>query len=225
MNKYVQSLWIGQDLTIIEQQCIQSYIDNGMDFHLYIYDKNIKHIPDTTIIKNANEILSESEIFEYSDGGVSAFSNVFRYKLLYDKGGIWVDMDMICLRHFKFKEDYVFSSEMNRYNKQHVNVGFIKVPEKSKLMLLCYKNSLVVKKLKPKWGELGPKLFKKFVEKLRLTKYIKPYTHFCPISYYEIDNILNLKKNKHLLKHSYCVHLWNGYFYRNNIDKNSLNIL
>ena len=39
------------------------------------------------------------------------FSDIFRYKMLYENGGYWVDLDMICLKKLNFKEPFVFSSE------------------------------------------------------------------------------------------------------------------
>lgn len=44
-------------------------------------------------------------------GSYSAFSNQFRYTLLYDKGGWWVDTDVVCLRRFDFDDDFVFATE------------------------------------------------------------------------------------------------------------------
>lgn len=217
----VQSLWIGDKLSIMEILCLKSFIKNNIIVHLYIYD-NISNIPNNVIIKDANEILPKDDIFEYKGGGVSAFSNVFRYKLLYEKGGIWVDMDMFCIKPFNISANYAFSSEIYKDNSIHVNVGFIKAPKNSKLMLLCYKNSLIVKNNNPKWGDLGPKLFKKFVTKCNLTKYILSPHYFCPIGYKDIDKIINLDNNLNLINNSYCIHLWNGIWFKNNIDKNKL---
>ena len=41
-------------------------------------------------------------MFSYTDGfargSFSAFSNLFRFKMLFEKGGIWSDPDVLCLR-------------------------------------------------------------------------------------------------------------------------------
>ena len=114
-NRVVQSMWIGDKLSTMEQLAIKSFLDNGHKFHLYTYGE-VKGIPKGTIVKDGNEILPESEIFYYTadpvhKGSVSSFSNWFRYKLLFDKGGWWVDTDNICLKPFNFSSEYVFSSE------------------------------------------------------------------------------------------------------------------
>ena len=109
-NKVVKSLWLGSALTNLERMCINSFIKNGHEFHLYTYN-NILGVPLGAVIKDANEIIDAKEIFCYRDpqhnGSFSAFSNWFRYKMLYELGGYWVDMDMTCLKPFDFEEEHL----------------------------------------------------------------------------------------------------------------------
>ena len=104
----IQSLWIGADLSNVEKLCVQSFLDHGHEFHLYTYG-NIGGIPQGAIIKDANEILPQSEIFQNRRGGVAAFSDWFRYALLHKRGGFWVDMDVVCVKPFSFDSDIVFA--------------------------------------------------------------------------------------------------------------------
>jgi len=100
----IQSLWIGESLTTIEQLCINSFLYHGHEFHLYTYD-NILNVPSGTTVKDANEILDNSKVFTYCNGRVSGFADWFRLEMLNKKGGFWVDMDVICLKPFKFNND------------------------------------------------------------------------------------------------------------------------
>ena len=90
MNRVIQSLWIGKELSKMEQLCIKSFLKNGHEFHLYTYD-TINNVPEGTVIKNGSDILPKNMIFTYSSGpgkgSVAAFANFFRYKLLLDRGG------------------------------------------------------------------------------------------------------------------------------------------
>ena len=88
MSNIIQSLWIGDELSNMEQLSAKSFIDHGHTYHLYTYG-DVKNIPEGVIVKDGNEILLESEIFRYKNGSVSAFSNLFRFALLYKKGGCW----------------------------------------------------------------------------------------------------------------------------------------
>ena len=78
----VSSLWIGKNLPQISIICIQSFLKNGYKFNLYTYE-TIENVPENVVIKNANDILPQSDIFSYSNGSVSAFSNLFRFNMIY----------------------------------------------------------------------------------------------------------------------------------------------
>jgi hypothetical protein len=107
-NKIIQGLWIGGKLSIMEQLSISSFIKNGHEYHLYVYDE-VKNIPAVTVIKDGNEILPSSRIFTYQSGWVkgsyAGFADSFRFHLLKNKGGWWVDTDIICLKPFNFASE------------------------------------------------------------------------------------------------------------------------
>ena len=89
---------------------MKSFLHNNHNYHLYTYG-DIGNIPEGVLVKDANKILPEKDIFRYQNGSVSAFSNVFRYKMLFEKGGYWVDTDLVCLKPFDFKEDFSISNK------------------------------------------------------------------------------------------------------------------
>ena len=165
-NKVVKSLWIGGPLTNLERMCINSFIKNGHEFHLYVYD-NVEGIPLGTVVKDGNEIINEREIFTYRDpqhnGSFSAFSNWFRYKLLLEKGGWWSDMDMICLKPLNFPNEHTFSSEFTGEGDKHITSGLIKAPIGSKVMKYCWDKTQEIGK-EVRWGQIGPRLVKEAVE-------------------------------------------------------------
>ena len=85
----------------MEQMSIQSFIHHGHEYHLYVYDE-VEGIPAGTKIKDANRVLPDSDIFSKTatkTAGYVTFSNLFRYQLLKDIGGWWVDLDVVCLQH------------------------------------------------------------------------------------------------------------------------------
>lgn len=233
MSQVIQSLWIGDSLSKMEQLCAKSFVDNGHEYHLYTYG-DVKNIPNGVIVKNGNDILPESEIFRYKNGSVSAFSNLFRFALLYKKGGYWADADLICTKHFVFDEPFVFTSEPVR-GKTHINAGLIKIPKNSKEGLDAFQKQIENKKKilsgEMQWGG-GPTTIKYLVEKYKLQKYVLPWNGICTCDYnmfytliktnikkqyfcsYVIDNIKDIPENM------IGIHLWNEMWRRNKIDKN-----
>ena len=140
----IQSLWIGGKLSVMEQLCISSFISNGHTFHLYTYGE-IKNVPKGTILKDAAEIISPDKIFKYQDRDTYAgFADVFRYKLLLEKGSYWVDTDVVCLKPFTNRSDYVFAKTKRRKLFGNLNQIFrvqsclIKAPPGSDIMKYCY---------------------------------------------------------------------------------------
>ena len=219
----VQSLWIGNKLSNLEILTINSYIKNNIDFELYTYD-NIINLPKDVIIKDGNKILPKSDIFCYQvgkgKGSFSAFSNIFRYKLLYENGGIWVDMDLVCLKKFSINNEYVFASELDLQKKSSVASCFIKSPKKSDIFNWAYKKSITHDKNTLKWSVIGPTLLSKAINKFNLNKFIKNYKAFCPLGFKDWNQLIEPNKNINL-DNSFCIHLWNEKWRRGGIDKNN----
>ena len=51
-NRTVQGLWIGSELSAMERMSINSFLMNGHEYHLYVYDE-VKQVPDGAVIKTA----------------------------------------------------------------------------------------------------------------------------------------------------------------------------
>ena len=141
----INSLWVGTALSELEELTIQSFISNGHVFRLWCYAE-IKNLPAQVIVGNANDILPQSQVFKYPDnstidwgaGSYAGFSDVFRYKLLYERGGWWVDMDVTCLKPFNITEPYFFRNHW----KYPVVGNVLKCPAKTDLMKWCYETSI-----------------------------------------------------------------------------------
>jgi mannosyltransferase OCH1-like enzyme len=206
-NKIVQGLWIGNELSIMEQLCVSSFLRNGHEFHLYVYDE-LLNIPTGTVVKDGNEILPAERIFKYRDyPSYAGFANFFRYKLLLERGGWWADMDLVCLRPFDFGGEYVFSSEISR-DEEVVNCGAIKVPAGSALMEYAWG---VCQSKKPEelvWGETGPRLLGESVRRYSLQQFTKPHHVFCPIGYSDWQTLITPAASS-ISDETYAIHLWN----------------
>ncbi len=123
MRHIIQGLWIGDCLSEIERLCIKSFLYHGHEFHLYCYD-DIENIPVGATVHNADDILPKSQIYRSKNGGLSSFSDYFRWLLLKKKGGMWVDMDVICLKKFDFPDEIIFGLQ-----SQHtVAIGVLGFP-------------------------------------------------------------------------------------------------
>jgi hypothetical protein len=213
----VQSLWIGNKLSPMEQISIASFLKHGHEYHLYTYNP-IEGLPDGVILKDANDIIPLS-LYDYNEfSSLAAFSDFFRHKLLLEKGGWWVDTDIFCLRNFDFKEDYVFSSEVINTGGTSVTSGYIKAPANSPIMKFMWDECQKTNPKNIKWGDVGPALVKCGVDKFSLQKFVKNPEVFCPINPWEIKKFIE-PSGIDIPKVSYAIHLWNEMWSKMNVDK------
>ncbi|HEY3038385.1 MAG TPA: glycosyltransferase [Pyrinomonadaceae bacterium] len=209
LNKTIQGLWIGSELSVMEQLSIASFLRNGHAYHLYVYD-DVKRIPTGTVVMDANEILPSSRIFQYSRSpSYAGFANFFRYKLLLERGGWWADSDIICLKPFDFPDEYVFSSEINSWGIEVVNCGVIKAPAGSSVMAFAWEVCQTKNPSRLVWGETGPRLMASAVKRFSLKRYKKTHQAFCPIDYEDWRSVLQPGFELLFDERTYAVHLWN----------------
>ncbi|HEY8186893.1 MAG TPA: glycosyltransferase [Pyrinomonadaceae bacterium] len=221
LNKVIQGLWVGPELSVMEQLSITSFLLNGHDYHLYVYG-DVKNVPSGVVVMDANEILPSSCIFQYKRSpSYAGFANFFRYKLLFERGGWWADTDTICLKPFDFPDEYVFSSEIDYRGYEVVNCGVIKVPAGSCVMAYAWEVCKTKDPARLVWGETGPKLMAKGVKKFALERYTKTHQAFCPVDYEEWQKVLQPGSELLFDDRTYAIHLWNEMWRAAGQDKNS----
>ena len=222
LGHVVQALWIGSRLSRMEQLAIRSFLACGHEYHLYSYGA-VENVPPGVVSRDANEIIPSSRIFKYRDhDSYAGFSNYFRYTLLLERGGWWVDTDLVCLRPFDFEDDYVFSSQLappNDGGGEHVNVGAIKAPAGSSVLQYALQRCLEKDPGAISWGETGPALFADAVRQCGLTARVRSAVVFCPISWFEWTDIINPDRTIGFDERTHAVHLWNEMWRRGGFDK------
>ncbi len=196
------------------------------------------------VIKNGKDVLSEGDIFTYQNGSFSAFSNLFRFMMLYKYGGYWVDMDLVNIKPLLLNSEYVLVTEPSPdyiETKAVPTSCLIKMPRGSPAareaceIILSKKRDVINGNLK--WG-LGPITLKTIMEKYKLQSYLKPPIMVCschpndslsliiPENVTKLNN-LGIIKNQNIVQsidsipdEMFGIHLWNQVFRDHNIDKN-----
>lgn len=220
MQDIIQGLWIGDNISRLELLSLRSFVANGHPFHLYLYAP-LPEIPAGVTVFDANEIIPYDEIQKTHGGSYAMFADKFRYKLLYLKGGWWVDLDIICLKPFEFESPHIFGLELEPDGDSKVGNAVLKVPPGSELIKACLDISSSVNIADLPWGATGPHLLTQLVQVMGLTECIQPYETFYPIHWWQMGQLLETGQHKPDLKKSYAVHLWNEYWRRNGLDKDA----
>jgi hypothetical protein len=211
----INMLWIG-DLSPVERLCLRSFAAAGHPVHLYAYNE-IADVPQGVTLQDASQILPISRIFRNQrgkgKGSLAGFSDLFRFKLLLDRGGWWVDADIFCLRPFKFESPYVFGFE-----GQAVASGVIKMPRGCALAERCYELASRVDPSAIVWTELV-QILESSVRELGLIQHVLPPHTFSPIDWREIPRHVRGRKVFTIPTQSHAVHLYNEMWRRHKLDK------
>lgn len=222
----VQSLWVGPQLSLMEIYSIKSFLKQGFTFHLYTYEK-VKGVPKGTIIKDGNTIMPMKQVFQYKQTFLP-FSDIWRYKMLYEKGGYWVDLDMICIKPFDFKEPFVFSSERTIQKGAYAmkvpyvpNIGVLKAPKGSQFYKELYEKCYAHHEKGNNKDKIKyMRMLREMIEQYKYGKYVMKPNKFChldwwytkeaflPIKKYNDKYGVKAKTINSMFRVPYTVHFW-----------------
>lgn len=203
--KPLNALWVGNELSYLEQLCLVSGLAAGHHFRLYSYEPgNLRGVPSGIELHDAAEVMPRERMITYA--GTTSFalgSNFWRYEMLGRGFGYWVDLDVLLLKPFDFTDDYVFGWE----RQGTINTAVMLAPPDSKLVhdlrrvpkpgacpewygprrkLQFYFDRL---RGRPngiehlQWGTFGPLMFTYLLKKHGLTHFASPPEVFYPIDW------------------------------------------
>ncbi|UCI09543.1 glycosyltransferase [Mesorhizobium sp. B1-1-8] len=118
-------------------------------------------------VRNAEDVMPRP-LFERIVAGseIRYFSDVFRYAVLYEHGGLWMDTDIILLRPFPFRGDHFFNLQWRGSHKGHFICGnVIHAKPYSRHMRALYEMS--IERFHAghgkDFGDVGPKLLSDYI--------------------------------------------------------------
>ena len=215
MNNPIQSFWHGPELSVMEHLCLHSYLAHGHEFHLYVYEQSGTY-PEGVVLKDASEIIPYSEAFVDCFGGFVNFSNRFRYALLYQRGGWWVDMTRYASVPWPFRALCLFlrvhgGTESGQYHLHK---------EPSRCLLPQRLSGFYVppRTTKPALGRTGSEPPLRMIFRNGLEPYIHPPLTFCPVSGLEFERLISSPAVE-LPDEAYALHWFHELWRRRGLDK------
>ena len=203
--------------------CLRSFLDQGHAFQLYTYSSQLQ-VPRGVQLRDAAELFDRREYFTYKKGkgagSHAAFSNLFRYKLLADRGGWWVDTDVVCLSSEIPTFDEFFALQEHNV----VNGAVLFFRRRDPLMLECLDEALRIGD-DPSWGEIGPKLVTRKVEEDGRLRNAQPSLTCYPVHHSEALDLLRPQQFDVMaerIRQSFFLHLWNEVLRRVHVAKTML---
>ena len=201
----VQTLWSHGSFSTLEKLCAVSFMKNGYEFHLYHYGE-IENVPNGVIMKDGNEIMPYIK-FEHH----AQFADMFRYKLLHDKGGWWVDADEICLQRILFEKSPIIWCRETENG--FVSNAIMYAEKGSEIMLDLYRQSCVIsEKEKISYLSLGPPMVTKYVNEKNLFGTLVSTKLLCPIKgeacIWPFSEGAIRDRIEEYVKNSFTIHMW-----------------
>ena len=192
----------------MERISIQSFLNQGHPYDLFVYGP-VENVPSRANLCDAGEILPESRIFRYQEtGSYAGFANFFRYKMLLERGGWWVDTDVICLKPFQFETPHVFATEEHD-QREVLSSGIIRAPKGSAAMRFAWQTCDSLEPTTLRWGQTGSALVAEVVERFELQSQVQPPTCFCPVPYPKWEDVLSPDVSWNFGQETHAIHLWN----------------
>jgi Alpha 1,4-glycosyltransferase conserved region len=210
MGQLFQSFWWGGPLSPYEWLSLKSFIDLGHRFDLYSFDPHIA-VPAQVRVRDAAELAGRAEFFVYESGfgkgSPAGFANLFRYILLAERGGWWVDTDVVCL------SDAIpdYPQFVARQVDGLLNNAVLRFEPRHPVMLRCLELAQE-KGRSVRWGDTGPLMLTPIMQELGETQGI-----FAPSVCYPVDHLhaLDVLRPSALARvtaqseGSQLLHLWN----------------
>lgn len=193
--------WHGAPLSRLERLALGSFVHHGHPVELYLYEPQAG-IPAGVSVRDAEEVLPASAMFRHrKTGSLAPFADWFRYRLLLERGGIWADMDVVCLAPFDFKDDVFYGWESpTRINNAvlglpagHVLAEWLAAACESPHSAWPFDDARTRARKwirrhlqgdqrgNVRWGEYGPKGLTRAVHHFGLDRHALPTTVFYPV--------------------------------------------
>lgn len=209
-----RTFWHGKPLPRMHAACLQSFIDCGHHVELYAYDE--LEAPAEVTIVDAARILPRSRIFTYrrgpGAGSVAAFSNLFRYTLLLQAGGWWIDADVACPGNPIPEADAFCAWQSDDL----VGNAILKLPAGSDLARRL-RDECVAAGEDTEWGETGPNLLTRLVRDAGLNASVAAAATAYPVRYQDFAWFAQPKRRAEIeaaASRGAFVHLWYEMFRR-----------
>jgi hypothetical protein len=185
-----QGFWYGPPLGPIQTACLSSFIECGHAFELFTYEE--LQLPRGVLNKDASQVIPFDQLFYYENPStgkkdIGPFSDLFRFKLLVERGGWWSDVDTVCITETIPTFSQAWAREAPKHMPDAVGTSQLMLERGGVVAQTLYERCLQISRTGfDRREELGPKLISKVIGELELPVDMNGSSEtFYPISWIE----------------------------------------
>ena len=230
----ISSLWIGGELSWLEQLCLKSFADAGHRTTLYSYDP-ISNVPEGVLTADAATIYPREPMLKHARTGSPAIhADMWRLHLLKKTDEVWVDADMYCYRPFDYSSEHIYGWEKHPHLVCNAVLGLPKDSPALNEMLEFFSDPYVIAPwlsadqihelekerdagtpvhiTEQTWGFTGPASVTYFLKKTGEIKHALPVEAFYPVPFKTRNHLIltrfNSDVNDMINDNTRGVHFW-----------------
>ncbi|WP_271618037.1 glycosyltransferase [Bradyrhizobium sp. CCBAU 51745] len=166
----IHCFWSNVPLSDMSRLSLQSMVRQGHPVRLYTYDNLAAmqaRVPSGVMVVDAASLVPAA-IYQHAvlNSDIRYFSDIFRYAVLHELGGWWLDTDIVLVKPLDFGREHVFSTQWSGVEQGHVCVGDVmRAPKGSVHMANLYALSLqrMFSENRVEYGAVGPLLLSEYL--------------------------------------------------------------
>ena len=225
------TLWIGERLGAVERACLKSMVRHGRGVKLFCYAEPA-NVPDGVTLRDASSIIALDRLKSKCGDRSDLYSDWFRYLLLRNDEGTWLDTDVYVLKEIDEGRPYLFGKQQF---PDSINGAVLRLPAQSPILsqlidqfegekvprwqplryvLPMKLEQLVTGKVdlkRARWGTTGPFALTALVPEHGLEEWVEQRERFYPVGWKQAAWILDpaIGMDDVTTPKTVAIHLWN----------------
>jgi Glycosyltransferase sugar-binding region containing DXD motif len=187
----LQTFWHGEAIGSYQLLCLRSFADRGHQMEVFSYDSDL-HLPGWIERRDAAEVLPREQVLRRLGKGRTAINaNLFRYALLHQRGGWWIDPDIVLLRP-ELPSEPVFFAGPDIF--KFTSTGVLRFPKGHPVMKAALDAALSLQDAVPQWERAGAGLLTDLILQNGLGSEFRRRGALGPVSWFDVPDLFDPAK-------------------------------
>jgi mannosyltransferase OCH1-like enzyme len=190
----VQTFWHGDVIGPYQLVCLRSFVDRGHQVEVFSYDPHLS-LPGWIERRNAAEILPGDKVLRPLGERLAIHANLFRYALLHQRGGWWIDPDVLLLKPDLPSADTFFAG-MDVFGL--TSTGMLRFPKGHPVMKAGLEKTLSLGEFVAAWEVSGAMMLTELIRREGLGADLHSRPPLGPVAWFDVPVLFSASHREHL---------------------------